>query len=109
MARRGLTRVAWDTACSRPGRESPVHEMSLAFEICRIAERAAGPERVGQIVEVGVQVGDDAGVEPENLSFCLEVLLRQPPFVNAVPRLLRQPGDVLRVDYLEVDDGRPHD
>ena len=83
--------------------------MSLAFEICRIAERAAGPERVGQIVEVGVRVGDNAGIEPENLAFCLEVLLRQPPFVNAVPRLLRQPGDVLRLEYLEVNDGRPHD
>jgi Zn finger protein HypA/HybF involved in hydrogenase expression len=81
--------------------------MSLALEICRIAEQAAGPERVGQVVEVGVQVGDDAGVEPENLAFCLEVLLTQPPFAKAVPRLIRRPGDVLRVDYLEVDDGRP--
>jgi Zn finger protein HypA/HybF involved in hydrogenase expression len=86
-----------------------MHEMSLALEICRIAERAVGQERAGQIVEVGVRIGDDAGVEPENLAFCLEVLLSQPPFTKAVPRLIRQPGDVLRVDYLEVDDGRPHD
>jgi Zn finger protein HypA/HybF involved in hydrogenase expression len=83
--------------------------MSLALEICRIAERAAGPERAGQVLEVAVRVGDNAGVEPENLAFCLEVLLRQPPFGRGVPRLIREPGDALRVDYLEVDDGRPDD
>jgi Zn finger protein HypA/HybF involved in hydrogenase expression len=83
--------------------------MSLALEICRIAEQAAGSERVGQIVAVGVRVGDDAGIEPESLAFCLEVLLQQPPFGKGVPRLIREPGDVLRVEYLEVDDDRPHD
>jgi Zn finger protein HypA/HybF involved in hydrogenase expression len=84
-----------------------MHEMSLALEICRIAERAVAPDQVPHIREVAVEVGDNAGVEPENLSFCLEVLLAQPPFGKAVPRLIRQPGDVLRVSYLEVDDGRP--
>jgi Zn finger protein HypA/HybF involved in hydrogenase expression len=83
--------------------------MSLALEICRMAEQAAGPERVGQVVAVAVRVGDDAGVEPESLAFCLEVLLRQPPFGKGAPRLIREPGDALRVEYLEVDDGRPHD
>jgi len=81
-----------------------MHEMSIALEVCRMAE-----ERVGEpesLVAVGVEVGDDAGVEPENLSFCLEALLSAPPFGQARPVILRQPGDVLRLAYLEVDDGR---
>jgi Zn finger protein HypA/HybF involved in hydrogenase expression len=86
-----------------------MHEMSLAMEICRIAEAHAGPAGPARIVEVGVEVGDAAGVEPENLEFCLETLLSQPPFRRAVPCLARLPGDVLRVSYLEVDDGSPDD
>ena len=86
-----------------------MHEMSLALEICRIAEQHAGRAGPAQIVEVGVEVGDASGVEPANLEFCLEALLSQPPFRRAVPRLARLPGDVLRVSYLEVDDGSPDD
>lgn len=86
-----------------------MHELSLAHEICRIAEANAGAAGPGAVREVAVEVGDDAGVEPESLTFCLEVLLTQPPFGAARPRLIRKPGDVLRVSYLEVDDGRPND
>jgi hypothetical protein len=32
-----------------------------------------------------------------------------PPFTGAKPRMLRCTGDVLRVAYLEVDDGRTND
>jgi Zn finger protein HypA/HybF involved in hydrogenase expression len=86
-----------------------MHELSLAHEICRIAEINAGAAGAAAVREVAVEVGDDAGVEPESLSFCLGVLLSQPPFRAARPRLIRAPGDVLRVRYLEVDDGRPDD
>jgi Zn finger protein HypA/HybF involved in hydrogenase expression len=86
-----------------------MHEMSLALEICRIAEQQAGPSGAGQVRTVGVEVGDDAGVEVSSLTFCLEALLAQPPFTQARPVIDRLPGDVLRVSYLEVDDGRPHD
>ena len=86
-----------------------MHELSLAHEICRIAEANAGALGAGAVREVAVEVGDDSGVEPENLSFCLEVLLSQPPFGQARPRLLHRQGDVLRVSYLEVDDGRTDD
>lgn len=89
-----------------------MHEMSIALEVCRMAEeRLGGPGEgggggPGSLIAVGVEVGDDAGVEPENLSFCLEALLSTPPFQGARPVILRQPGDVLRLAYLEVDDGR---
>ncbi len=86
-----------------------MHEMSVALEICRIAEDQAGPGRAERVVTVGVEVGDNSGVEVSSLAFCLEALLVQPPFTKARPVIDRQPGDVLRVSYLEVDDGRPDD
>lgn len=86
-----------------------MHEMSLALEICRIAEERAAPARAASVVTVGVEVGDDAGVEVSSLTFCLEALLQAPPFGAAKPAIARLPGDVLRVSYLEVDDGRPDD
>ena len=83
-----------------------MHEMSIAMEICRIAEVQLGA-RVSKLVEVGVQVGARAGVEVTNLEFCLQTLLMQPPFMRAVPRFEHCGGDELRVSYLEVDDDSP--
>ena len=82
-----------------------MHEMSFALEIGRIAEEQAGTA-VGNVTAVGVDVGDEAGVEPENLAFCLEAVLTTRPFRAARPVITRCPGDVLRVSYLEVDDER---
>lgn len=86
-----------------------MHEMSIALEVCRLAEERLGTE-AESLVAVGVTVGDDAGVEPENLAFCLEALLAEPPFRGAQPKILREPGDALHLSYLEVtDDGRSDD
>lgn len=86
-----------------------MHEMSIALEVCRLAEERLGTE-AESLVAVGVTVGDDAGVEPENLAFCLEALLAEPPFRGAQPTILREPGDALHLSYLEVtDDGRSDD
>ena len=85
-----------------------MHEMSMALEIGRIAEEKLG-ERSPQLVTVAVDVGDDAGVEPANLEFCLQAVFSVPPFVGARPAIQRCTGDVLRVAYLEVDDGCPDD
>lgn len=86
-----------------------MHEMSIALEVCRIAEQQVGSAAVGRVVAVGVDVGDDAGVEVSSLEFCLESLLSTPPFGSARPVITRLPGDLLRVSYLEVDDGCPDD
>jgi Zn finger protein HypA/HybF involved in hydrogenase expression len=85
-----------------------VHELSLAVEISRIADAHASPQS-DRVAVVGVEVGDDAGVEPENLAFCLDVLLRQPPFGHARCHVTRTGGSDLRVTYLEVDDDGPDD
>jgi Zn finger protein HypA/HybF involved in hydrogenase expression len=86
-----------------------VHELSVALEVCRIAEEQVGREACAQVVTVAVDVGDEAGVDPSNLAFCLEALLEEPPFAGAEPVVLRCAGDVLRLSYLEVDDDRSHD
>jgi Zn finger protein HypA/HybF involved in hydrogenase expression len=86
-----------------------MHELSIALDICRIAEEKVGTGAVGNVVTIGLEVGPEAGVEIENLEFCLDVLLSQPPFRNAKAVIQRPPGDALRVAYLEVDDGDSDD
>jgi Zn finger protein HypA/HybF involved in hydrogenase expression len=86
-----------------------MHELSVALEICRIAEERLGSAQAGRLRAVGVEIGDQAGIEPDNLTFCLEALLAAPPFGGARPAVTRLPGDALRVSYLEIDDGRPDD
>lgn len=86
-----------------------MHEMSLALEICRMAEERLGRDQLPDVVTVCLEVGDTAGVEVANLEFCLEALLAHPPFGSARPVIEQQPGDGLRLAYLEVDDGCPDD
>jgi len=86
-----------------------MHEMSIALEICRIAEEKIGLEALPAVREVGLEVGRFSGVEPDSLLFCLEALFEQAPFAGARPVLDLTPGDELRVTYLEVDDdGTPN-
>jgi Zn finger protein HypA/HybF involved in hydrogenase expression len=85
-----------------------MHELSVALEVCRMAEERLGSD-AARLRRVGLVVGDDSGLEPANLSFCLDALLGQPPFGAATAVLNRTPGDALRVDYYEVDDDNPDD
>ncbi|MBX6363044.1 MAG: hydrogenase maturation nickel metallochaperone HypA [Gemmatimonadetes bacterium] len=81
-----------------------MHELSVALEICRIVEAHVPADRLGDVVEVAVEVGADAGIEPASLEFCLEALLSLPPFGRARSVLTRLPGDVLRVAHLELEE-----
>ena len=84
-----------------------MHEMSIAMEVCRMAEEKLGRAALPSVMTVGIQVGDDANIEIGSLQFCLEVLLREPPFLHAVPAIERLAGDALHLAYLEIDDGVP--
>lgn len=86
-----------------------MHEMSVALEVCRVVERQLGGDGLADVVEVGLDVGEDAGVEIGNLGFCLDVLLSSPPFRRGRSAIRRLPGDVLDVTYLEIDDDDPND
>jgi Zn finger protein HypA/HybF involved in hydrogenase expression len=84
-----------------------MHELSLALEVCRMAEAHLEPGGAASLRTVCVELGDSANVEIENFRFCLEALLDAPPFDGAVPTIVSRPGSDLRLAYLEVDDGRP--
>ena len=86
-----------------------MHELSVALEVCRMAEERLNRTELPLLLTVGVEVGHDAGLEPENLRFCLETLLAAPPFAGARPVITQLPGDALRLAYLELDDGSPDD
>lgn len=86
-----------------------MHELSVALEVCRMAEERLNRTELPLLLTVGVEVGHDAGLETENLRFCLETLLAAPPFAGARPVITQLPGDALRLAYLELDDGSPDD
>ena len=86
-----------------------MHEMSIAMEVCGIAEDHVGRDKLATVLVVGLEVGDKAGVEIDNLEFCLEVLLSEAPFGKARPLIQRVDGNVLRVTHLEVEDDSPDD
>lgn len=81
-----------------------MHELSIALDVCRIAEERVGTDDLPRITAVGLEVGAKAGIEIDNLEFCLEALLGSPPFGHARPVIDRLDGDELRVTYLEVED-----
>lgn len=78
--------------------------MSVAMEICRIVEQSIGARSPRSVTEVVVDIGDNAGVEIQNLSFCLDALLQTPPFASARAVVRREPGDSLCVASVEVDE-----
>ncbi len=87
----------------------PMHEMSVALEICRIAEAQVGHDMLAHVREVGLEVGRQSGIEPDHLVFCLEALFERAPFAGARASLELTPGEELSVIYLEVDDvGQAH-
>lgn len=86
-----------------------MHELSLALEVCRMAEERLEGGGIARLRGVGVEVGEDANVEVENFRFCLEALLGAPPFAGAVATVTSCAGEDLRLVYLEVDDDHPDD
>ncbi len=84
-----------------------MHELSLALEVCRLAESYVEPARLGALRTVTIEIGTDSNVEVENFRFCLEALLSAPPFGGARPSLIQTPGTDLRIAWLEVDDDSP--
>lgn len=81
-----------------------MHEMSMALEVCRLAEEQVGRDALPRVTGLGLEVGSDTGLVVENLTFCLEVLLTSPPFRAARAVIERSPGSALRLDWLEIDD-----
>ena len=60
-----------------------MHELSIALEICRVIEERLPPVQLPQLVELGLDVGEDTTIEVAKLEFCLDTLLAHPPFAGA--------------------------
>ena len=83
-----------------------MHEMSVALEVCRLAEEQVGLDALPLVCGLGLEVGERSGVAVENLAFCLESLLAIPPFRGARAQIERSAGADLRLQWLEIDDER---
>lgn len=83
-----------------------MHDLSLALEVCRRAEEVLVEAGGVSVRGLAVEVGEDAGVEIENFRFCLDALMRSPPFTGTRAELLPVGGSDLRIAWVEVDDGR---
>jgi hydrogenase nickel incorporation protein HypA/HybF len=62
-----------------------MHEMSIAQSILEAVETEAGRRPGARVVEVGLRIGEWAGVDPEALRFCFEAM--QAGSGNAGPAL----------------------
>jgi hypothetical protein len=78
--------------------------MSLALEVGRLVESHL-TGRSGRLTRVGLVVGSESGTEPANLAFCLGAVLAYPPFNGPETVMRCEPGDALRLEFIEVDDG----
>ena len=84
-----------------------MHEMSVALEVCRLAEEEVGLAALPRVGGLGLEVGEHSGVAVENLVFCLETLLTNPPFRAARAVIERTEGAALRLQWLEIEDDTP--
>ncbi|HSU13407.1 hypothetical protein [Longimicrobium sp.] len=82
-----------------------MHEMSVAVEVCRIAEERVGAALLRSITAIGVEVGDRSGLDLARLGLCLGTLLGAPPFGHARPAITLHPGHDLRVAWVDIDQG----
>jgi Zn finger protein HypA/HybF involved in hydrogenase expression len=81
-----------------------MHEMSVALEVCRLAEEQVGRDALPRVTRVGLEVGHSSGVVADNLAFCLDTLLTHHPFRTARAVIRQAPGAALRLDWLELED-----
>ena len=52
-----------------------MHEMSIAATVIEAVQAEAGKRPGARVLEVGMRVGEWAGVDPEALRFCFEAML----------------------------------
>jgi hypothetical protein len=86
-----------------------MHELSVAVEVCRMAEARLAPEDLPRLRTVELIVGDQSGRAPQNQPFIIEALLGAPPFGRAAPAITHAAGRDLALARLLVDDDGPDD
>ncbi len=69
-----------------------MHEMSIAESVRGIVEETAGREGLARVVEVRLEIGRLAAVEPEALRFCFDAVMRGGIAEGAVLAIDETPG-----------------
>jgi hydrogenase nickel incorporation protein HypA/HybF len=69
-----------------------MHEMSLAEGILQIVEDAAAQQGFQRVTEIRLEIGALSGVEPDALSFCLDVVLKGSVADGARVEMEKTPG-----------------
>ena len=107
-AERLLQEVAKQSPDESLKRDQAAVEQNLEACHNRLARDAVDGKKwakaLPHVEAMGVVVGSESGLVVENLAFCLEVLLTNPPFGAARAAIERVPGDALRLDWLEIDE-----
>jgi hydrogenase nickel incorporation protein HypA/HybF len=69
-----------------------VHEMSLAESVLQIVRDAARSEGFSRVKTVHLEIGQLAGVEPEAMRFCFDVVARSTLADQARLEIIATPG-----------------
>ncbi|MBI5529074.1 MAG: hydrogenase maturation nickel metallochaperone HypA [Deltaproteobacteria bacterium] len=80
-----------------------MHELGLTQDLVDLVTAKAVAEGVAKVISVRLMVGEFAGVEPDSVSFCFEVVSRGTVAENARLEIERVPGREFRVVSMEVD------
>ncbi len=83
-----------------------MHEMSIAGSILEAVRTEARRFPAGHVQKVAIRIGGRAGVDPEAVRFCFDVLVQDSelePLTLVID--FREQGEDLDLAYLEVEDG----
>jgi Zn finger protein HypA/HybF involved in hydrogenase expression len=90
-----------------------MHEMGIATSVFEAVDKELHSYPGERISKVGLQIGEYAGVDPESLRFCFEVIAKSSGLapVNLEIEWCKAEdghrGDELRIAYLELEEIAP--
>jgi len=70
-----------------------MHEMSLAESVLQIVQEAARGQGFSRVKTVRLEIGQLAGVEPEAMRFCFDVVTRETLADQARLEIVATPGE----------------
>jgi hydrogenase nickel incorporation protein HypA/HybF len=80
-----------------------MHEVTIAGGILYAVRQETETRRPARAVKVGVRIGEMAGIDPESLAFCFEVLVKGTDLEPLELAIEPGPADELEFTYLELE------
>lgn len=80
-----------------------MHEVAVAGGILDAVRTETAARRPARPVKVGVRIGEMAGIDPESLAFCFEVLVKGSDLEPLELAIERGAADELEFIYLELE------